>query len=442
MPTLAQRYDPAFPIDELLEHPDNPRRGDEEAIEASMAAHGFYGAVLAQTSTRRIIAGNHRTRVARRRGEATVPVLWLDVDDDQARRLLLVDNRTSDDARYDDRVLTDLLAELAAAGDLTGTGWDPTDLARLLKRWDTPGDPDAIPPEPAVPITRTGDLWILGTHRLLCGDSTNRDDVARLLEGITPRLMVTDPPYLINYTSRNHPASKTNGGIPGKDWDAYVDPATSIAFYRDFLALALEHLTPTAPIYQWHASRRQLLVDEAWQANGLLWHQTVYWVKTRPTLTRSDFMWALEPCAYGWREGHRPRLERRPPNTMANVWELASGGVNAEHPTIKPVRLYTDPYTWHLRAGEWAYEPFSGSGTAIAAAEITVDYDGDEPVDDDEPHTAAAGAAITAAEVTHRRCAAMEQAPTFVDVACARWQQLTGRLPVLEASGEPHSFIT
>jgi hypothetical protein len=135
--TLTQRYEPAFPIDELVEHPDNPRRGDEAAIDESMAAHGFYGAVIVQASTNRIIAGNHRTRVARKRGEVTVPVLWLDVDDDQARRLLLVDNRTNDVAVYDDTELARLLGELDG---LTGTGFDDTDLARLLA--DLEVDPD------------------------------------------------------------------------------------------------------------------------------------------------------------------------------------------------------------------------------------------------------------------------------------------------------------
>lgn len=131
--TIAQRYEPAFPIDQLTEHPDNPRRGDEAAIEESMAAHGFYGAVLAQASSRRIIAGNHRTRVARRLGESTVPVLFVDVDDDRARRLLLVDNRSNDLAGYDDKLLAELLAELAATDDaLTGTGYHDDDLAALV----------------------------------------------------------------------------------------------------------------------------------------------------------------------------------------------------------------------------------------------------------------------------------------------------------------------
>lgn len=435
MATLTQRYEPAFPIDQLVEHPDNPRRGDEEAIDASMAAHGFYGAVLVQSSTRRIIAGNHRTRVARRRGESTVPVLLLDVDDDQARRLLLVDNRTADDATYNNAELTRLLAELSVT-DLAGTGYDDTDLARLLRRWGTAQDPDDVPPTPPAPsvVTQRGDLWLLGRHRLLCGDSTNADDVDRLLHGITPRLMVTDPPYLVNYTGGTH------HGAADKTWDTYVDPATSAAFYRDFLTLAVAHLAPSAPVYQWHADSRNDLVRQAWDAAGLIWHQTVYWVKVQPVLTFADFMFATECAAYGWRRGHRPPNQRRPPSNAPNAWTLESGKGIAEHPTIKPVQLYTDPYTWHLRHGEWAYEPFSGSGTAIAAAE-TVDDDHAD-VEAVQPATDGTGVAIAAGEVTGRRVAAMEKQPAFVDVACLRWQRLTGRLPVLERSGEAHDFTT
>jgi len=411
--TVAQRYDPAVPIDDLVEHPDNPRRGDEDAIDASMAAHGFFGAVLVQQSTRRILAGNHRTRVARRRGEPTVPVLWLDVDDERARRLLLVDNATSDDAGYDSKELTRLLEELSHSGDgLLGSGYDEADLAKLLARWAVDRDPDEIPPQPT-PRTEFGDLWILGDHRLLCGDSTMADDVARLLEGITPRLLATDPPYLVDYTGANHPQGVANlASNVNKQWDAYRDPDGGSGLFVDFLERALVHVDAGAPVYQWHASRRQDLVEQAWTANGLLWHQSLFWLKSRPVLTRSDFMWQIEPCAYGWREGSRPSSRRRPPPNTPNVWQLSNATANVEHPTIKPVQLFTDPYTWHLRQGEWGYEPFSGSGTAIAAA-----------------------------QVTGRRCAAMELEPAFVDVACARWQGLTGELPLLERSGERVDFV-
>jgi ParB-like chromosome segregation protein Spo0J len=149
MATVAQRFEADVPIAELVEHPDNPRRGDESAIEASMAAHGFYGAVLVQTSSRRIIAGNHRTRVARRRGEQTVPVLWLDVDDDQAKRLLLVDNRTNDLAEYADDLLASLLASFD--GEVTGTGFDESDLERLLAALE----PEALDADSVTPFDRS-----------------------------------------------------------------------------------------------------------------------------------------------------------------------------------------------------------------------------------------------------------------------------------------------
>lgn len=145
MATIAQKYKPAFPLDDLVEHPDNPRRGNEAAIEASMAAHGFYGAVLVQASTYRILAGNHRTRVARRLGEKTVPVLLVDVDDDHARRLMLVDNRTGDFAGYDDRELAALLEDLAGNGGLEGTGFGDEDLAGLLARLAPPRPPGGFP---------------------------------------------------------------------------------------------------------------------------------------------------------------------------------------------------------------------------------------------------------------------------------------------------------
>lgn len=142
--TVTQTYDAAFPVADLIEHPGNPRRGDEAAIDASMQAHGFYGAVLAQAGTRRIIAGNHRARVAKRRGETTVPVLFLDVDDDQAARILVVDNRTNDLAVYDDLALAALLEGLAGTDlTLTGTGFSDADLEALLE--------DLAPPDPDMP---------------------------------------------------------------------------------------------------------------------------------------------------------------------------------------------------------------------------------------------------------------------------------------------------
>lgn len=139
-----QNYEAAVPIEYLREHPDNPRRGDVDALDASMEHHGFYGAVYAQRGTGRIIAGNHRLRVAAERGESTLPVIWLDVDDDQARRILLVDNRSNDLATYDEADLLDLLRSLA---DLDGTGYATHDIDRLIEQLEPAAlDADALSP--------------------------------------------------------------------------------------------------------------------------------------------------------------------------------------------------------------------------------------------------------------------------------------------------------
>jgi DNA modification methylase len=416
---IHQEYDPAVPVASLSEHPDNPRRGNVDAIDGSMRIHGFYGAVLAQLHTGRIVAGNHRYRVAVERGEDTLPVIWLDVDDDQARRILLADNRTGDLGDYSPETLEALLRELLVETDLglAGTGYSVQDLARLFGSPEPePGlsDPDDAPEAPLVPRSKPGDLWLLGPHRILCGDSTSADDVKRLMDGERAQLMATDPPYLVDYDGSNHPQSRVNSAMTkDKEWDDYVDPTTGAAFFTAFLGVGIEHaLVERAPIYQWHADMRRGLVLEAWAANGLLAHQTVIWSKARPVLTRSDFMWSHEPCLYGWVKGMRPETERRPPANERTVWEIAQqGSCNDIHPTQKPTELFERPIGWHTLTGEVCFEPFSGSGSQIIAAQRL-----------------------------GRRCFAMELAPQYVDVACRRFQEHTGVLPVLEATGEATDF--
>ena len=271
-------------------------------------------------------------------------------------------------------------------------------------------DPDDVPEPPAEPISKRGDLWLLGDHKILCGDSTCAKDVARLMGGERAAMMATDPPYLVDYTGTNHPQSferEQAGKDNNKNWDAYHDPETSVAFFSNFIRTALEHaLIENPACYQWHASRRQALVEEAWKANGLLWHQQIIWAKSRPILTRQHFMWQHEPAAYGWIEGRPPTL--RPPvsGDCSTVWTIdnradeskGGGDDKVEHPTQKPVAIFERPIGWHTRPGDIVYEPFSGSGSQIIAAERL-----------------------------GRRCFAMELAPEFVDVEIARWERFTGR---------------
>lgn len=230
--------------------------------------------------------------------------------------------------------------------------------------------------------------------------------------------MVTDPPYLVDYAGGSHPASKSNQGAANKDKDwstSYreVDIKDAEHFLLTFLELGSKvALVDDAPWYVWHASARQGLLQRCWEAVGGLVHQQIIWVKSRPILTYSHFMWQHEPCLYGWKKGHQPT--RRPPPNERSVWEIESAGNDdGIHPTQKPVALFARPIEWHVHAGEVVYEPFGGSGTCLIAAHSL-----------------------------KRRCFGMELSPIFADVICRRFQEFTGTTPILESTGEAWDFTS
>ncbi len=194
---IEQDYE-MVPVDRITTHPDNARRGNMEVIRESIRANGFYGVCVVQRSTGRILIGNHRYRAAIEEGLTEVPIVWVDKSDEEARRLLLVDNRTTDLAVYDDQALVELLSNYADDnGGLVGTGWDDGELAALLAAIEPPRivvDVD-VPPLPVEAVTKVGDLILLGEHRLLCGDTTDPANIARLVDGATLTLVHADPPY-------------------------------------------------------------------------------------------------------------------------------------------------------------------------------------------------------------------------------------------------------
>ena len=226
-----------------------------------------------------------------------------------------------------------------------------------------------MPALPEEATTRPGDLWLLGEHRLLCGDSTKIEDVARVMAGERAALMFTDPPYLVDYDGGNHPQTwgKDGRAITSEEktrhWDDYTDPEQASTFFHDFLIAAYEAaLVPEAAVYQCFGMMRADLVYAAWRAAGLLPHQTVIWKKSRPVLGRCWFMYNYEPILAGWLQGHQPQA--KPPNNEYAVWEIANGegvedGVAGTHPTIKPVELVRRPIEWHTAPGDLIYEPFS-----------------------------------------------------------------------------------
>ncbi len=227
-------------------------------------------------------------------------------------------------------------------------------------------------------------------HRLLCADSTCAEDVRGLMNGRKATLMATDPPYLVDYQGGNHPQSWSNRPeVRDKHWDDYLE-AEGPAFFVAFLKVALEvALVDNPAVYQWHAFKRQSLVEQAWREVGLLVHQQIIWAKSRPVLGHSHYMWRHEPCFYGWIQGKQPTL--RPPPNVSTVWDIDQIGLDGNHPTEKPSAIFARPIEYHTQPGGLCYEPFSGSGTSLVAAEIK-----------------------------GRLCYAIEKAPAFVAVALER----------------------
>jgi DNA modification methylase len=398
------------PIDELRPDPANPRRISDAQLEAltrSLKEYGFIQPVLARREDKTVIGGHQRLIAARRLGYKTVPTVFLDLSVEQARVLNVALNQISGD--WDRELLARLLADLKPVEDidLTLTGFAEDELAKLLKSLDARDKKErvedfdldaALEAAQSAPRAQPGEIWALGDHRLMCGDSTNPSDVERLMAGEKASLLATDPPYLVDYQADNHPASKANKGRKNKDkhWDDYHDPETSVEFFKSFLRAAFPHLRPNTAFYQWHADKRRMLVEQAWRESGLFLHQAIVWVKARAVLTHSHFLWQSEPCLYGWLEGQQPK--RKPPANASNVWQLDQRGESMGiHPTQKPVEVFLRPIEWHTEIGDVCYEPFSGSGTQIIAA-----------------------------EKLSRRCFAMEQEPRYVDVAVLRWEAFSG----------------
>jgi DNA modification methylase len=420
------------PIASIELHPRNPRIGDVAAIAASLRRFGQLKPLVVQRSTMFCVAGNHVLRAARSLGWTEIAANVAAMDDATALAFLLTDNRTSDIGVYDDALLAAILAEQAAADNLAATGYDPADVAALLR---TAGlddrDPDAVPDLPlaAEVYVKPGELWVLGRHRLLCGDATNAADVARLLGGARPTLLATDPPYgvgldqtwrdVAGYNAMG-PAEAPYMQIPGQPEGNDGPPASHGAHRRrpghrnttlsgDTRAdwSAAFALVPSLEVgYVWYASAHTLEVLGGLLTIGFELVQQVIWDKGLFAMSRSWYHWAHEPCFVVRKPGAKvPFYGER---NQATIWRAPSPKMimagsteeRQDHPTQKPALLFETPIANHLRAGEAVFDPFSGSGTAIIAAERL-----------------------------GRRCYAMEIDPKYVQVAIERWQAFSGQTP-------------
>jgi DNA modification methylase len=425
MPDLAIEY---LPLAGLTPYARNARTHSPAQVAqlvASIREFGWTNPVLVDEAGG-IIAGHGRVMAAQQLGIDPVPCIRLaHLTDAQRRAYVLADNRLALNAGWDEELLAQELAALDAMDyNLDLLGFDSAEVDRLLASVMDAPDADAdADREDATPdlrpqaITRAGDLWILGSHRVLCGDSTEASDVVRLVDGRRAGLMATDPPYGVSHVA-------TKDGIPvsgfsnmAERWEHIANDDLQDKVLQDFLErafrAAVEHaLTENAAWYLWHAHLTQgfFAAAAAAAAADVLLHRQIIWVKPSLVLTRSGmYHWRHEPCFYGWRRGHMPPWHGN--KSQTSVWAVGRDR-DTVHPTQKPVALWEAPIANHTRRGEYIYEPFAGSGSQLIAA-----------------------------EKASRGCLAMELSPHYVDAIVRRWQDYTGGVAVLDGDGRSFAQV-
>jgi DNA modification methylase len=395
-----------WPTAKLVPYARNARTHSDDQvaqIAASIAEFGFTNPILAG-SDGVIVAGHGRLAAAQKLGLDVVPVVVLDhLSPTQRRALVIADNRIAENAGWDDAMLRIEIAALQDDDfDLSLTGFDADALAELMAGDESDGqgqtDDDAMPEMPETPVSRPGDVWLLGGHRLLCGDSTVADSYDRLLDGAPVDMVFTDPPYNVNY------ANSAKDKMRGKD-RAILNDNLGDGFY-DFLLAAL---TPTIAhcrggIYVAMSSSELDVLQAAFRAAGGKWSTFIIWAKNTFTLGRADYQRQYEPILYGWPEGaQRHWCGDR---DQGDVWNIRKPQKNDLHPTMKPVELVERAIRNSSRPGNVVLDPFGGSGTTLIAA-----------------------------EKSGRLARLIELDPKYVDVIVRRWQGWTGKQATRESDG-------
>jgi DNA modification methylase len=400
-------------LEELIPYAANPRKNDR-AIDRmcdSIREFGFKVPVLA-TSQGEVVDGHLRLKAARRLKLESVPVILCDDwSEAQIRAFRLVVNQSVSWAEWDLDLLSAELAKLRASDfDLKLTGFDEAELLELLGPICGQTDEDAIVEPRPQPVSRSGDLWILDSHRLRCGDSTDAGDVRHLVAEHQPVLMVTDPPYGVDYQPgwRNAAFGEANRSTGTVQNDDRADWRAAWTLFNGAVA------------YVWHAGTKSLIVAESLTACGFEIRSQIIWGKPHFVISRGHYHVQHEPCWYAVRQSCSANWQgdRR----QSTLWLIGnglaqSGSRKAEnaltgHGTQKPVECMRRPILHHTQRGDAVYDPFLGSGSTLIAA-----------------------------EQVGRRCLAMELDPIYVDVAIRRWQDFTGKRAVLDSDGRDFQAV-
>lgn len=417
MNVVNTEYVAACPVTSIRKHPSNKRQGDIGAIHTSIDRNGFYGAVIVQASSGLIVAGNHRYDAALHAGADTVPVIYIDCSDKEATRILLADNRTNDLASYDTAGLAEILQEIQHdEGTLLGTGYDDDSVRCLLRDLEGYAAPGAdagtggvshtpatevsnAPREEGVASTRyketessaadavadevvdkrdelvakwstaPGQIWQLGPHRLMIGDSTKTDDVDALLAGVSPTWCWTDPPYGVSYIGKTKSAMTISNDGAG-DLDALL---------AGVFAHLFRVLKKGSPIYVAHPEKFRVKFQQHFEAAGFWFHQNLIWVKDRLVLGHANYHYRHEPMLYGWVPNKNSSGEEWPGSmypdhpwygerTKTTVIEIPKPSRSDLHPTTKPTALITHCLLNSSAPGALGWEPFGGSGATLIAA--------------------------------------------------------------------------
>jgi DNA modification methylase len=398
---LADRIE-LWPTTRLLPYIRNPRKNDHaiEQMAAAIREFGFRIPIVARSSGE-VVDGHLRLKAAYKLGLESVPVVLADeLTDAQIKAFRILANRSATWAEWDEELLGLELAELQECGfDLDLTGFSPEEWEALIAGHETSQegltDEDAVPEVPETPVSKTGDVWLLGEHKLLCGDATQVASYERLLAGQCVQMIWSDLPYNVNY------ANSAKDKLRGKHRPILNDNLGEgfYDFVLDALSLMLPHCD--GAVYIAMSSSELDTLQAAFRAAGGKWSTFIIWAKHTFTLGRADYQRQYEPILYGWREGaSRHWCGDR---DQGDVWNIKKPARNDLHPTMKPVELMERSIRNSSRPGDIVLDCFGGSGSTLIAA-----------------------------EKSGRRCFTMELDPKYCDVIIRRWQEFTGHKAVSE----------
>jgi DNA modification methylase len=416
----------------LRPYPHNPRRNDHavDAVAASISKYGFRQPIVVDRDGV-IVVGHTRYKAAIKLGMAAVPVhIAAELTPEQTRALRIADHRTADIASWDDALLASELAALESLSiDASDLGFTDDELTQIFAPLPTQSDvdPDDVPAPPDEPVTKRGDVWELGEHRLMCGDSASTSDVDTLLAGNMVQLIHTDPPYNVGVEPRSYNAiaagnssftsgqrmhlqkfdkermggaKPTHTKLRAKDRQLANDalpPEEFDKLLRAWFGNLDRALEPGRAFYVWGGYSNHLNYRLALQGTELYFSQCIVWWKDHRVLGRKDFMSDHEWAYYGWKSGSAHVFLG--PNNVGDVWQVTKVNARAMvHLTEKPVELATRAMTYSSRPGERVLDLFGGSGSTLIAAEML-----------------------------GRRALLMELDPLYCDVIIKRWEQFTGK---------------